>query len=87
MEPSLIKSAESNYHFHPYQIHAEQTELYLVNERLTEVRSIVKAAKMIANELNPDPRPQDASPEYRKSLAQGLFFKVHYCVVLTVSHP
>lgn len=56
-------------------IHAEQTEQYLINKRLTEVITVREAANMIGNELNPDSRPQDASPEYRKSLAQGLFFK------------
>nr|XP_053649189.1 uncharacterized protein LOC128700182 isoform X1 [Cherax quadricarinatus]XP_053649190.1 uncharacterized protein LOC128700182 isoform X1 [Cherax quadricarinatus]XP_053649191.1 uncharacterized protein LOC128700182 isoform X1 [Cherax quadricarinatus]XP_053649192.1 uncharacterized protein LOC128700182 isoform X1 [Cherax quadricarinatus] len=56
-------------------IHAEQTEAYLVGKYLTEVVTVVEAAKILANEMTPDAKPQDASPQYRKSLAQSLFYK------------
>ncbi|XP_045620965.1 LOW QUALITY PROTEIN: uncharacterized protein [Procambarus clarkii] len=56
-------------------IHAEQTESYLVDKQLTDVVTVVEAAKMLGNEMTPDAKPQDASPQYRKSLAQSLFYK------------
>ncbi|KAG7171465.1 Indole-3-acetaldehyde oxidase-like [Homarus americanus] len=59
----------------PDFIHAVQTETYLVNKRLTDVVTVVEAAKMLGNEMKPDAKPQDTSPEYRISLSQCLFYK------------
>ncbi|KAK4312005.1 hypothetical protein Pmani_016533 [Petrolisthes manimaculis] len=59
----------------PTFIHADQTETFLTGRRLTDEGTVVEAARTLGRELQPDAKPQDASPEYRKSLSQGLFFK------------
>lgn len=60
---------------HPNFIHAKQTESFLMGRSLMEVPAIIKAAKILGKEVKPDAKPQDASPQYRRSLAQSLLYK------------
>ncbi|XP_063609254.1 uncharacterized protein LOC134783340 [Penaeus indicus] len=60
---------------HPDFIHAKQTESFLTGRSLMETPTIINAAKVLAKEVNPDAKPQDASPQYRRSLAQNLLYK------------
>ncbi|XP_042871766.1 indole-3-acetaldehyde oxidase-like [Penaeus japonicus] len=59
----------------PDFIHAKQTESFLRGRSLLQVPTIVKAARLLGKEVKPDAQPQDASPQYRKSLAQNLLYK------------
>ncbi|KAK7027383.1 hypothetical protein SK128_013597 [Halocaridina rubra] len=59
----------------PSFIHARQTEIFLVNKKLNDQLTIVGAAAELELELEPDNKPQDASPAYRKLLSQCLLFK------------
>lgn len=43
-----------------------------------EVPTIINAAKVLGKEVKPDAKPQDASPQYRRSLAQSLLYKVRW---------
>ncbi|XP_064107764.1 uncharacterized protein LOC135216406 [Macrobrachium nipponense] len=64
----------------PTFMHAKKTENYLLNRRLTDVPTVVESAVILGNEVKPDSQKQDASPEYRISLARCLLYKaiVHF---------
>lgn len=59
----------------PNFIHAAQTEDFLTRRRLTDSATVVEAAERLGQEVHPDNLPQDASPEYRRSLSQALLYK------------
>lgn len=59
----------------PQFIHAAKTENFLLNKKVSDVKTLLDAAKIMEREIIPDSHPQDASPEYRKSLAISLFYK------------
>ncbi|XP_076041684.1 uncharacterized protein LOC143025623 [Oratosquilla oratoria] len=58
-----------------YFIHAEETETFLNGKVLTEASLAQEVAEILVAELKPDSKPQDASPEYRKTLAAALLYK------------
>jgi hypothetical protein len=58
-----------------FQVHASQTEEFL-NGKALDTKTIQGAMDVLEKELNPDEKPPDASPEYRKTLAQALLYKV-----------
>lgn len=58
------------------QIHASQTENFLNGRSLLETDLAKQAAAVLSTELEPDSQPQDASPEYRSSVAEALLYKV-----------
>ncbi|XP_068204134.1 uncharacterized protein [Palaemon carinicauda] len=64
----------------PTFMHAKKTENYLLNRRLIDVATVVESAVILGNEVKPDNKPLDASPEYRISLARCLLYKaiVHF---------
>lgn len=56
-------------------MHAKQTEEFLRGKNLFDVTVLDGAYQILAEELQPDTHLLDASPEYRKQLALGLFYK------------
>ncbi|XP_076397558.1 uncharacterized protein LOC100882814 isoform X3 [Megachile rotundata] len=60
-----------NEHF----LHASKTEEYLIGKSIFDKDTIKKAIEILDNELNPDHVLPDYSPQFRKLLAVGLFFK------------
>lgn len=59
----------------PSFIHASLTEEFLNGRSLLESNVAVQASAVLSTELLPDSQPQDASPEYRSSLAEALLYK------------
>lgn len=59
----------------PDFIHADQTEEFLTGRSLLEPSVVMDAATVLSSEVQPDSQPQDASPQYRSSLAQTLLYK------------
>lgn len=58
------------------QFHAVATEDFLDGKILLRKKVLRKALEILDSELNPDHRLPDYSPEFRKKLAIGLFYKV-----------
>ncbi|XP_015110494.1 xanthine dehydrogenase [Diachasma alloeum] len=56
-------------------LHATATENYLTGKRILDKSILKQALETLASELNPDHVLPDYSPEFRKNLAQGLFYK------------
>ncbi|XP_059485730.1 xanthine dehydrogenase-like [Neocloeon triangulifer] len=54
---------------------ATNTENYLMGKNLLDAATIQGALNTLAAELVPDSQPLDASPQYRKQVAQGVFYK------------
>lgn len=59
-----------------WKVHASKTEDFLTSQSLTEPDLVVRACEVLTTEVTPDAQPQDASPQYRASLAESLLFKV-----------
>nr|XP_018909623.1 PREDICTED: xanthine dehydrogenase-like [Bemisia tabaci] len=59
----------------PNYVHAEQTQNYLVGKSLSDSQAVQGALDKLDYELHPNFSPPDASPIYRKRLAQSLFYK------------
>ncbi|XP_025993326.1 xanthine dehydrogenase/oxidase isoform X2 [Solenopsis invicta] len=60
-----------NEHF----LHATETEQLLVGKSIYDKQVLKTALKTLHNELQPDHVLPDYSPEFRKTLAEGLFYK------------
>ena len=60
----------------PTFTHATKTENFLMNKNMNDHEMFKEALQTLASELEPDFDPVLASPEYRKQLAMGLFYKV-----------
>ncbi|CAB3359533.1 Hypothetical predicted protein [Cloeon dipterum] len=60
-----------NPNFH----HATNTESYLMGKNLLDPATVQGAISTLAAELQPDNQLIDASPEFRKQVAQGVFYK------------
>ena len=60
-----------NEHF----LHAKNTEELLVGKSILDKIVLKSALEMLHNELQPDYVLPDYSPEFRKTLAEGLFYK------------
>lgn len=58
------------------QLHATVTEEYLVGKCILDKKDLKSALKKLEGELQPDHVLPDYSPEFRKTLAVGLFYKV-----------
>ena len=56
--------------------HAVQTETFLTEKNMNDHNMFLEAVTTLESELVPDNDPVLASPEYRKQLAVGLFYKV-----------
>ncbi|PNF21140.1 hypothetical protein B7P43_G05076, partial [Cryptotermes secundus] len=67
----------------PEFIHASNTESYVNGKNLFDRKILRTALKILDTELHPDHVLPDASPEYRKGLAEALFYKY----VLGLSPP
>ncbi|XP_049801265.1 uncharacterized protein LOC126236198 isoform X3 [Schistocerca nitens] len=59
----------------PHFVHAENTEEYLNGKNLYDVSVLQEALQILDSELQLDHILPDPSPEYRKLLAQSLFYK------------
>lgn len=59
----------------PTFIHASTTETYLVGKNLFTNTTIQGALNTLTDEISPDWNLPDTSPEFRKDLALGLFYK------------
>ena len=58
--------------------HATQTENFLMDRNMNDNAVFKEAVEILKGELIPEYDPVLASPEYRKQLALGLFYKVQY---------
>ena len=56
--------------------HAKQTETFLESKNMNDHAMFLEAAALLESELEPSQDPVLASPEYRRQLAVGLFYKV-----------
>lgn len=59
----------------PSFYHATKTESNLLNKELHCNETLQSALKSLEDEIKPDWNLPDASPDYRKQLAHGLFYK------------
>lgn len=57
--------------------HASATELYLTGKNLFDKAVFKAAVQSLNTELVPNVTPPEPSPDYRKKLAIGLFYKVN----------
>ncbi|XP_008214986.2 indole-3-acetaldehyde oxidase [Nasonia vitripennis] len=69
-QPNIIFGGISAKFFH-----ASETEKYLKGKVLLDSNTLKNALSTLGNELKPDLILPEASPEYRKKLAQALFYK------------
>ncbi|XP_066582260.1 uncharacterized protein [Prorops nasuta] len=60
---------------HPNFLHAVKTEEYLTGKSLMDKKVLKEAIDILDSEINPDHVLPDYSPEFRKTLAEGLFYK------------
>lgn len=60
-----------NEHF----LHAKKTEELLVGKSIFDKQVLKTALETLHNELQPDHVLPDGSPEFRKTLSEGLFYK------------
>lgn len=58
-------------------IHAKKTEAFLKGINIFNNTKLQDAIKILNEEIEPKDEPPKASPECRKKLAIGLFYKVH----------
>lgn len=56
-------------------VHANETEVYLVNKSILDPETLKTAYKKLFAEIQPDNAPLQGSPQYRKNLAVSLFYK------------
>ena len=61
-----------------FQLHALDTENFLIGKSILDKKVIKDALDKLDNELHPDHILPDYSPKFRKTLAEGLFFKVYF---------
>lgn len=67
-----------NLYFPPSRtqfVHAVQTESFLRGKNPFDAAVLDSAFQILMQELQPDSNLLDASPEYRKQLALGIFYK------------
>ena len=62
-----------------YQVRATETEKYLTGKKLSDSSFVQEAAKILTREITPNNDPHQGTPEYRKSLARDLLYKVGEC--------
>ncbi|KAF4522205.1 hypothetical protein B566_EDAN007356 [Ephemera danica] len=59
----------------PTFVHASNLETYLTGKNLLNASSVANGLAELGRQLNPDHVLPDASPEYRKHLAEAIFYK------------
>lgn len=57
-------------------MHATNTEKFLVGKKLLDVEVVQKALSIMGEEVQPDYTLPDPEPEFRRKLAQALFYRV-----------
>ncbi|XP_076232212.1 xanthine dehydrogenase/oxidase [Calliopsis andreniformis] len=60
---------------HKQFLHASKTEKYLVQKSIFDRGVVKEAIRTLSSELDPDHVLPDYSPAFRKTLAEGLFYK------------
>lgn len=60
----------------PKFVRATKTEQFLIGKNLFDNATLQQAFTVLANELAPDVRPPEPTPQFRKQLALSLFYKV-----------
>lgn len=60
----------------PTFFHATKTEAFLNGKCLGDINVLHKAMEVMEEEIQPDYHPPDAVPQYRKTLAKNLLYKV-----------
>jgi xanthine dehydrogenase/oxidase len=74
---NTVKFAKIVYgNISPDFIHATKTENYLIGKNIYNDGTLQGAINLLKEEINPNLKPPHASPECRKKLAIGLFYKV-----------
>jgi len=58
------------------KVHAADTEAYLHNKSLADESVIQGALNTLGTEIQPDIRPPEAEPAYRRQLTKSLLYKV-----------
>lgn len=58
-------------------VHAKETETFLKGTNIFNNSKLQAAIEILNEEIEPQDEPPKASPECRKKLAIGLFYKVH----------
>lgn len=56
-------------------LHASNTELMLIGKSILDKQVLKSALKTLHDELHPDHVLPDYSPKFRRTLAEGLFYK------------
>lgn len=75
---TLVESANIVYGgINPQFNHATATELYLRGKNLFDKTVFKAAVQSLNTEIVPNITPPEPSPDYRKKLAIGLFYKVN----------
>lgn len=64
------------------QLHASETENFLVGKSIFDKDVVEEALVKLDGEMKPDHVLPDYSPQFRKTLAEGLLFKVLAIVLL-----
>lgn len=69
-KPNIIYGGIDKYFYH-----ATHTELMLIGKVILDNQVLKAALKTLHDELQPDHVLPDYSPEFRRTLAEGLFYK------------
>lgn len=56
--------------------HATKTEEFLIGKNIFDKETFISAIKRLNDEIRPNVTPPEPTPDYRRKLAVGLFYKV-----------
>ncbi len=68
--------ANFTYTYLYIKFHASAAEAFLENKCLTDEKAVAGALELLDREVQPDIRPPEAEPKYRKQLTKSLLYKV-----------
>nr|CAD7461029.1 unnamed protein product [Timema tahoe] len=71
----VVPPYDNTYVFKTYKIHASQSENYLKGKSVFSQETLTGVMNLLEQELQPDYILPDASPQYRKGLAEALYYK------------
>nr|CAD7596424.1 unnamed protein product [Timema genevievae] len=71
----VVPPYDNTYVFKTYKIHASQSENYLKGKSVFTQETLTGVMNLLEQELQPDYILPDASPQYRKGLAEALYYK------------
>nr|CAD7447548.1 unnamed protein product [Timema bartmani] len=73
----VVPPYDNTYVFKTYKIHASQSENYLKGKSVFSQETLTGVMNLLEQELQPDYILPDASPQYRKGLAEALYYKLY----------